>query len=332
MIGGRDARFQLTPDFSKSVIDVYIDTTIRHIDFREELELLTTVEFHSKELPSWVPNWMVPRKTIPLVGDYLASGYSRARVEICGGERLRVIGVSVTTIESVEVFHQLGYEAHKGFGQVFVENIRRMATWIGLERPFTHGNEQFEAFCRTLSSNRFYESYSPPEPSFPTLQQTEATISKALDVRLGPAEVQFLDSSYDAVLTTIAGLYRNRCCFRTKNGQIGIGLSAVMAGDVVAVLLGCRTPIILRPCENHTYLVIGEAYCHGIMTAEALLGPLPTPFEFISRLHHHAFMNRNTGSFQPEDPRLGQLPLPPSVSTPKSPRHSSTSRGTIADL
>jgi hypothetical protein len=155
---------------------------------------------------------------------------------------------------------------------------------------------------------------------------------RALDIRFNPAEVQFPGTSYDAVLASVEGLYRNRCFFKTTNGQIGIGLGAMMAGDVVTILLGCSTPIILRPCENHTYLVIGEAYCHGVMTAEAVLGPLTTPFEFVSRRGHPIFMNSDMGSFQSEDPRLGQLPLPPGVSTPKSPRHPSTARVTITDL
>jgi hypothetical protein len=175
---------------------------------------LSTIEFHSKELPSWVPNWEVPRKTTQLPGYYLASGHSRARVEIRGRERMRVTGVFPTTVESVEVFHLPEYETQERFDQLFVEDIRRMATWIGLEGPFIHQNEQFEAFCRTLSSNRFYESYSPPDPSFPTLQQTEATISKALDVRFSPAEVRFLGRKYDVVLNNIPVLCNNRCFFQ----------------------------------------------------------------------------------------------------------------------
>jgi hypothetical protein len=127
------------------------------------------------------------------------------------------------------------------------------------------------------------------------------------------------------VMTAVVGLCRNRCCFRTKNGQIGIGLASIMVGDIITILLGCRTPIILRPFQDNTYLFIGETYCHGVMTAEALLGPLPYPFELVSRLGHAAFMKRDTGSFQLEDSRLGQLPLPPSVRTPKSPKHSSNS-------
>jgi hypothetical protein len=151
--------------------------------------------------------------------------------------------------------------------------MRRMASRMGLEGPFVHENEQFEAFCRTLSSNRFCESYNPPKPLFPTLQQTEATIPRALDVRFSPAEVQFPGASCDAVLVAVQGLYRNQCFFKTTNRQIGIGLDDIMAGDVVAVLLGCRRPIILR-----------------------------------------------------------QLPLPPSMSIPNSPRQPSTTRVKITDL
>jgi hypothetical protein len=94
----------------------------------------------------------------------------------------------------------------------------------------------------------------------------------------------------------------------------------MMAGDIVAVLLGCSKPIILRPCEDHTYLVIGEAYCHGVITAEALLGPLPAPLELVSRLGYPGFMNRDTGNSQLDDPRLGQVPLPLSVSISSPPR------------
>jgi hypothetical protein len=92
---------------------------------------------------------MVPRKTIPLVGYYLASEFSRARMELCGGKRMQVTGIFVTTIESVDVWGSRRHEAHKSFDRALIKNIRRMATWMGLEGPFTHENEQFEAFYRS---------------------------------------------------------------------------------------------------------------------------------------------------------------------------------------
>jgi hypothetical protein len=41
------------------------------------------------------------------------------------------------------------------------------------------------------------------------------------------------------------------------------------AGDVICVLLGGSVPYILRPIDD-SYILIGEAYVHGIMDGEVL--------------------------------------------------------------
>lgn len=52
------------------------------------------------------------------------------------------------------------------------------------------------------------------------------------------------------------------------------------------------------------------------MNGEALLGPLPSGFEMKRRWHerdgrsYYVVLNSDTGSFQAEDPRLSQIPLP----------------------
>jgi hypothetical protein len=40
-------------------------------------------------------------------------------------------------------------------------------------------------------------------------------------------------------------------------------------GDLIAILFGCSTPIVIRPLGSY-FLVIGEAYVHGLMDGEAL--------------------------------------------------------------
>jgi hypothetical protein len=84
IIGGRDAGFRLTPDYSKSVVDMCIDTIIRYTEYLKRLDLLPTVEFHSQKLPSWVPNWEIPGKSALLVGNYLASGHSKVMMATYG--------------------------------------------------------------------------------------------------------------------------------------------------------------------------------------------------------------------------------------------------------
>jgi hypothetical protein len=62
-----------------------------------------------------------------------------------------------------------------------------------------------------------------------------------------------------------------RTLFATKSGYMGIGDNALEPGDLVCVLLGGRTPYILRPAEGRKYRFIGECYLHGIMYGEALI-------------------------------------------------------------
>src|SRR5690242_20499129 len=45
--------------------------------------------------------------------------------------------------------------------------------------------------------------------------------------------------------------------------------------DVIAVLLGFDAPVILRPKANGHLEFVGEAYVHGLMNGDAILGPLP---------------------------------------------------------
>jgi hypothetical protein len=42
-------------------------------------------------------------------------------------------------------------------------------------------------------------------------------------------------------------------------------------GDVICVLIGCSTPLIIRPAGSK-YRLVGECYLHGIMEGEVLKG------------------------------------------------------------
>jgi hypothetical protein len=63
---------------------------------------------------------------------------------------------------------------------------------------------------------------------------------------------------------------RGRQLFGTEKGYIGIGDITLEIGDLVCVLIGGKTPFILRPVVGGKYRFIGECYVHGIMFGEAL--------------------------------------------------------------
>ncbi|KAK8052396.1 hypothetical protein PG993_003781 [Apiospora rasikravindrae] len=55
--------------------------------------------------------------------------------------------------------------------------------------------------------------------------------------------------------------------FVTKNNRIGKGPRGLDQGDCVAVIYGCRIPLVLRPSGAHFQLV-GPCYFHGAMLGD----------------------------------------------------------------
>ncbi|KAI5461794.1 heterokaryon incompatibility protein-domain-containing protein [Mariannaea sp. PMI_226] len=95
-----------------------------------------------------------------------------------------------------------------------------------------------------------------------------------------------LDRSQD--LETLSGLVRyagkrlqehkihhhgQRTLFKTTKGMFGLGYRTVQPGDVVTLLLGLGSPVILRPCSESDgggFTYLGDAYVDGIMYGEFL--------------------------------------------------------------
>jgi hypothetical protein len=55
----------------------------------------------------------------------------------------------------------------------------------------------------------------------------------------------------------------------TQQGYVGWAPRRTRKGDKIFVLLGCRTPVILRP-QGDSFRLIGECYIHGVMNGEVI--------------------------------------------------------------
>ncbi|KAF4883244.1 hypothetical protein CGCFRS4_v013753 [Colletotrichum fructicola] len=60
--------------------------------------------------------------------------------------------------------------------------------------------------------------------------------------------------------------------FSTEGDYVGRGLTSIEDGDLVAILFGCKLPVILRKCvEQPAYELISPCYVSGIMNGEAIV-------------------------------------------------------------
>ena len=69
--------------------------------------------------------------------------------------------------------------------------------------------------------------------------------------------------------------------------------------------------MVLRPKANGRHVIVGEAYVHGLMSGEAILGPLPCGWRAQADRSHQGVMvqsfTKSSDDAVVEDPRLGPL-------------------------
>ena len=204
-----------------------------------------------------------------------------------------------------------------------------MTAWIPAIRDFSQnflpeiesasyvsGGSKIDAYCRLLCENIFADQYVPARASKPNFQQSRELLLSILDsqetnVALD-TDVATGDRDY---IFEVFRFCNRRYLFMTEEGYIGLGPRAAKAGDRVCVLLGSDSPFLLRPIGNNQYQLVGHCYTHGIMSGEALLGPLPGdyhsifPFDNERNLYARGFHSPEKDIIRYSDPRLTFKPV-----------------------
>ncbi|KAI1119469.1 heterokaryon incompatibility protein-domain-containing protein [Nemania sp. NC0429] len=160
-----------------------------------------------------------------------------------------------------------------------------------------YGKEDvIDAFCRTMVGNRNNRMMRPPdqadtdpEAQRDDLDDTPSEYSETVDENGDDGKQAEEDdamsvSSEDSVLFSPHEMLRMTIDgFRSSiqvawgkrfaifdSGHIGIVPEQARVGDVVAVLLGCTMPLLLRRNQGSVCSVLGECYVHGAMDGEVL--------------------------------------------------------------
>ncbi|CAF9907047.1 hypothetical protein IMSHALPRED_005426 [Imshaugia aleurites] len=295
----------IEPDYEKTTSQVYQDVTLRLIALRQHANILTVSGLENKPsgMPTWVPDWTNFNAAYPL-SNALASGSTYFELHEKATGIISVTGLHSATIGLATRFRTQGYEG-------LIAEIKLFAPLDVLEGSYVAGGSLLEAYCKTICSNCFADSYMPHLNDRAQLQR-----SKDLLFTLLQPEKQLLSdycrgTQADDFLRWARTYCEQRSFIKTREGHIGLAPRVAQAGDKVCVLLGCSQPLLLRPAPNDSqYQVVGECYVHRLMQGEAFLGKLPDRYQVVdvfderSRRYHQGFLNRLTGRTQYNDPRL----------------------------
>lgn len=316
----------ITPDYSKSLAEVYQDITLRHIGVYESLELLDACgndpahyeclsSPENTKLPSWVPKWTSasPRRSYLLLPRRV---YLAARTEYLGDGILRVAGLTKGAIKDIielDTTTQIGFRA----------SMRGIVPKDAAHLQYPGGGSLWDAYRIALCGNCFRDRTVPTNTtgiSHLDDGQSHAALEGIIHGEeppqsLGRSPVWPTDSPEYAFYYTAYKCLDANQFFMTEDGLMGWAPKQARQGDHIAIMLGSETPTVIRPVsssETEQYEVVGPCYLQGFMFGEGFLGPFPEVVQPVlhyrddenGRPTHFEFLNTISDQSLPQDPRL----------------------------
>ncbi|KAI4237629.1 MAG: hypothetical protein LQ349_001719 [Xanthoria aureola] len=303
----------ILPDYTISAPDVFENLIVQQLKSFKTLRLLgyCLIKNRSMDIPSWVPDWSIDPKMHPLEIVSADLG-ARAHAYSISKGVLAVTGVCVTVVHEVKNdLPQSIPEDSMGSARVFRQLL---STLVGQDRSDS-SLSKLHSLCVTLCAGRLSESSMPPRAFWPTSQDIHDFLTWLSELSLlESAKPPDLCCSSPRVIGTINFMKQGRLLITTADGRLGLAPEGTEAGDRICVVLGCNSPLILRPRDSLNHEVVGECYMDGVMAGEALLGELPRNWTLVEKLFRHhrgyyfVFLDSDTGETHIEDPRRGPLP------------------------
>ncbi|KAJ4387808.1 hypothetical protein N0V93_008410 [Gnomoniopsis smithogilvyi] len=307
-------RRRIIPQYSLSIGNVYIDFVRSHIEHVKRLELLVKCQLDGRTLhdvPSWVPDYTSEKIVSQCHEWQSASGYSACQVAFRGDRFLDAWGVQrggvVTVSDPIPDYNIYSYDSMPSASYSdFVAALYRLIRANASEVEEEEENIQ-DVFARTLTANYLQDVF--PGTNASTLELWKAGLR---DEALfgGPEAKTEPTFSYqeEYAIRRLLG----RTFIRMNDGRIGLGPPGAQKGDIVACLLGCMSPMLLREAApgSGEFLVVGECFVLELNNSQAFLGPLPTPWRvcFLSDSLHKGplcrYFNEETDEWSDNDPRM----------------------------
>lgn len=160
----------------------------------------------------------------------------------------------------------IGMMGDAGVALLFLEQWRRMAN--RRLRHYPTGEAVDEAFARTIVAD-----CPKLVRSMHNVRETYFAYTEQFRHRLQTTPLHEDDgiAGTFAYHTQMGLTSWRRSFFLTRNGYMGIGPYFLRPTDIVVRFHGAGTPFVVRKLRTGNYLLVGEAYVHGMMEPEECL-------------------------------------------------------------
>ena len=190
------------------------------------------------------------------------------------GFHLGCLQIPSNSLKRTEVWHA-EWKAKTIVRNWAFENLSTPGSATISRHPYHTGEDRLQAFWRTLVGD--CKGYPQTRLTSEDIEHDQNLVEKAMG-----ADANDADKTLDLRLHLRSYNILSKLVFKdgwrfhiSDNDLFVLAQSTAQAGDVIAVLDGAKTPMVLRPtgkCEdgNETYRPICGAYVHGFMDGEAM--------------------------------------------------------------
>ncbi|KAL7623760.1 hypothetical protein AAE478_005313 [Parahypoxylon ruwenzoriense] len=293
LLNSQQASLGVTPDYTKTTLEVYRDVVLRWISHFNDASILEECQLSAGEtvnptFPSWILDWSRNLSEFSPSLAISASSHLSAHYEVLPGQlALRLAGMVVSSIKQLGPGAPLyGKTRESGF-----DRVRKIVP-----------SELIQS-CHSRDDDTLAIKRQRSKGGINVIKEILSGSFSKIDVALQSQE----DKSISRALTYVE---QRRFCQATSDLPV-LAPEAVQLGDQVCVLLGCPTPVLLRPISDRRFRFIGACVYLNASYGEALLGPLPEGVRMVySRERSRwGFLDENKQEFSLLDPRLRALPL-----------------------
>ncbi|KAL9585388.1 MAG: hypothetical protein Q9203_004263 [Teloschistes exilis] len=207
-------------------------------------------------------DWSSRRSTIKTFSDNNSINISGFRVDVVS----QVCGSCYTSYPEDKTQH----------GATATKNLDWDAICLALFHTAfpQRGNDEFEAYTRTLIANHFDPSapvpvtYAHTQRDYRNLKQLWAKLSQ----NSGTSMQTFAAKQAKIRYSKAIALQRSRKFMITDGRRIGLGPSDIRAGDVICVFYSAAPLFVLRFGEkvDDKWMLVGDAFVHGLMDMEKM--------------------------------------------------------------
>jgi hypothetical protein len=138
-------------------------------------------------------------------------------------------------------------------------------------------NKQLRKICWFFAERyvlvKISDRYHPPTQHYNSLKDATDAFTRILGEIFRGEETKWTATDR-AFFSTLEYCCQGRSIFTTAEKKLGLAPKAVRPNDIVVVLLGCISPMVLRPVFSSQYQIVGEAY---MQRNDEWRGPLGTP-------------------------------------------------------